>query len=35
MCGIIAYVGERPAAPILIDGLHRLEYGAMTRLASR
>ena len=26
MCGIIAYAGDRPAWPILVDGLHRLEY---------
>ncbi len=26
MCGIFAYVGTRPAAPLLIDGLRRLEY---------
>jgi len=26
MCGIIGYTGQRPAAPILVDGLHRLEY---------
>ncbi len=26
MCGIIGYTGMRRVAPILIDGLHRLEY---------
>ncbi len=26
MCGIVAYLGERPALPILLEGLHRLEY---------
>ena len=26
MCGIVAYVGRRQAYPILIKGLHRLEY---------
>ncbi len=26
MCGIVGYTGKRPAAPILIDGLGRLEY---------
>jgi len=26
MCGIVAYVGEKEAAPILVDGLRKLEY---------
>ena len=26
MCGIIGYTGQRPAGPILIEGLRRLEY---------
>ena len=26
MCGIVAYIGPRDAAPILLDGLRRLEY---------
>ncbi|MFO8043325.1 MAG: glutamine--fructose-6-phosphate aminotransferase, partial [Alkalispirochaeta sp.] len=26
MCGIIGYCGARPAAPILVEGLKRLEY---------
>ncbi len=26
MCGIMGYVGPRPALPVLLDGLRRLEY---------
>ncbi|MBQ8092914.1 MAG: glutamine--fructose-6-phosphate transaminase (isomerizing) [Clostridia bacterium] len=26
MCGIVSYAGYRPAAPILLDGLRKLEY---------
>ena len=26
MCGIVGYVGKEQVAPILLDGLSRLEY---------
>ncbi|MDR1811422.1 MAG: glutamine--fructose-6-phosphate transaminase (isomerizing) [Candidatus Fibromonas sp.] len=26
MCGIVAYIGYRPALPVLLDGLKKLEY---------
>ena len=26
MCGIVAYIGDRAASPILLNGLKRLEY---------
>lgn len=26
MCGIVGYIGSQPAAPILLDGLSKLEY---------
>ena len=26
MCGIVGYVGRQPAAPVILEGLRRLEY---------
>ena len=26
MCGIVGFIGEQPAAPILLEGLSKLEY---------
>ena len=32
MCGIVGYVGKQQAAPILLDGLQRLEYRGQASL---
>ena len=29
MCGIVGFCGDKQAAPILLDGLSKLEYRAM------
>ena len=26
MCGIVGFIGAKPAAPLLLDGLSKLEY---------
>ncbi len=26
MCGIVGYIGEKAAAPVLVNGLKKLEY---------
>ena len=35
MCGIIGYVGNKSAVPIILDGLKRLEYRGMILPALR
>lgn len=34
MCGIVGAVAQRDVAEILVEGLRRLEYRAMTRRVS-
>lgn len=31
MCGIVGFTGKQQAAPILLDGLSKLEYRGMIR----
>ncbi len=26
MCGIVGYIGKYPAAPVILEGLSKLEY---------
>lgn len=35
MCGIVGYVGDKQAAPILLAGLSKLEYRGYDRPDSR
>lgn len=30
MCGIVGYIGKEQAAPIILDGLARLEYRGLS-----
>lgn len=34
MCGIVGYIGKRDVAPLLLEGLQRLEYAVTTPPAS-
>ena len=35
MCGIVAYVGHRPACEVVIDALRRMEYRGYDSSGSR